>query len=141
MKSLNIRNAFTQDTALLLLRLIVGTVFVFHGAQKTLGILGGHGISGFAGFLGSLGIPFPTVSAWLAGGAELLGGLALIAGVGVGLASIPLTFTMLVASFVVHGKAFSAANNGMEYPLTLAVVTAAIGLLGAGRFSLAVWRK
>lgn len=58
------------DAAKLILRLPVGIVFVFHGAQKLFGAFGGHGIQGFAKFLGSMGIPYPELNAWLAGGSE-----------------------------------------------------------------------
>lgn len=44
-------------------------------------------------------------------------------------------FTMLVASFAVHGGAFGAQHGGMEYPLTLAVISLALVLTGPGRFS------
>jgi uncharacterized membrane protein YphA (DoxX/SURF4 family) len=41
---------------------------------------------------------------------------------------------MLVAGFVAH-TGFSAATGGGEYPLTLAVVTAAVGVIGPGRLT------
>jgi putative oxidoreductase len=81
-------------------------------------------------------MPLPTLNAYMAGGAEFFGGLLLAAGVFARLASIPVTFTMLVAAFTVHGGAFGAQNNGLEYPLTLAVFTAGIGLVGPGRLTL-----
>ena len=137
MTLISLRHRHAHDTALLLLRVMAGIVFAYHGAGKLFGAFGGPGITGFSGYLGSLGIPFPLINAWLAAGTEFFGGLALIAGIGVRWASIPLTVTMLVASFVVNGKAFAATNGGLEYSLTLAVVSAALGLLGAGRFSLA----
>ena len=59
-----------RDAGLLVIRLMLATVFVYHGAQKLFGAFGGHGLAGFAGWLGSLGVPLPTVSALLAGAAE-----------------------------------------------------------------------
>lgn len=123
------------DAGLLGIRLMLGVVFTYHGAQKLFGLFGGHGIEGFAGFLASLGMPLPTLNAYMAAGTEFLGGLLLIIGVGSRLASIPLTFTMLVAAFMV-GDGFDALNGGMEYPLTLAVVAAGLGLIGPGRLTL-----
>ena len=123
------------DLALLGLRLMLAAVFLFHGSQKLFAWFGGYGIEGTAGWMESIGIPFATVSATLAGATEVLGGLALLTGVGVSLASIPLTFTMLVAAFTAH-TGFDASAGGMEYPLTLAVAAAAIGLSGPGRFAL-----
>jgi putative oxidoreductase len=130
MKNINSHNSFTHDSALLLLRGITGTVFVYHGAQKLFG-----GLQGFAGYLSSLGIPFPQANAIVAASTEFFGGLLLLAGVRVGLVAAPLVITMLVACFTHRAGGFASQNGGMEYPLTLAVVTAAIGLLGSGRFT------
>ena len=47
-----------------------------------------------------------------------------------------MVFTMLVAVYTVHWGVFSNQKQGMEYPLTLAVVLAALGLLGAGRLKI-----
>jgi len=127
------------DAALLLIRLMVGVVFVFHGSQKAFGAFGGPGIEGFAGWLASLGFPLPTLNAYLAAGAELLGGIALLTGVGLRLIALPLVFTMLVAAVSAHWGSFSAQANGMEYPLTLAAVVAGLGLAGPGRYSLSAF--
>jgi putative oxidoreductase len=123
------------DAGLLLARIMLAVVFVFHGSQKLFAAFGGPGIQGFAGFLGQLGVPLPTVSAYLAGGAEFFGGLLLLAGAFTRLATVPMIFTMLVASFAVHGNAFSIQQGGMEYALTLAVFLLVLCLTGAGRVS------
>lgn len=130
------RSGSAHDVGLLLIRVIVGVVFAFHGAQKLFGAFDGPGLEGAAGFMESLGLPLPTVSAALAGGAEFFGGLAFITGVAHRLFAIPLTFTMLVAAFVAHGDAFALSAGGMEYSLTLGVVAAGLGLTGPGRFAL-----
>lgn len=124
-----------NDTALLLIRLMVGIVFVFHGSQKVFGIFGGHGVEGFAAYLSSLNIPFPLLNAWAAALTELLGGIALLLGTGLRIAAVPLTITMLVAAFLANSHAFDAQEGGMEYPLTLAVIVASLGLAGPGRFN------
>jgi putative oxidoreductase len=125
-----------SDLGLLLVRLMLAAVFVFHGSQKLFGLFGGYGIEGTAGFMEGLGLPLPTVSAVLAGATELLGGVALAVGLGVRPAGVLLAFTMLVASFAAHGGGFAAQAGGMEYPLTLAVVSLALALTGGGRFAL-----
>jgi putative oxidoreductase len=86
--------------------------------------------------MGGMGMPLPTMSALAAGSAEFFGGIALIVGLLTRFAGANFAFTMLVASFAVHGGAFGAQNGGMEYPLTLAMVSLAIALTGPGRFSL-----
>ncbi len=120
---------------LAVVRLMVGVVFIFHGAQKLFGWFGGGGIAGTAGFFETLGLPMPTVSAYAAGGAEFFGGLALLAGVAWRPAAAALVVTMLVASFSAH-SGFSGQTGGMEYPLTLAMVTLGIGLAGPGAWTL-----
>lgn len=131
------------DLGLLLIRVMVGIVGMFHGAQKLFGVFDGPGIDGFAEWLGKMNIPMPQVNAYLAGGAEFFGGLFLAIGFFPRLASIPFIVTMLVASFHVHGGAFSAGKNGMEYPLTLAVVMIGLLLTGPGRLTVmeAVWGR
>jgi putative oxidoreductase len=124
------------DLALLSMRLMTGAVFLFHGSQKLFGLFGGHGVEGTAGWMESLGMPFPVASAIAAGAAELVGGAALVTGFGQRLLAVPLVFTMLVGAFTAHAGAFDATAGGMEYPLTLAVVVSALGLLGPGRLAL-----
>ena len=53
-----------------------------------------------------LGLPFPTVMAYLATGTEIIGAVALLIGLGVRWISVPLMVTMLVAIVTVH------ADNG-----------------------------
>ena len=136
MKTTNLSRTGLQDAGLLVMRLMVGWVFLYHGGQKMFGWFGGSGIEGFAGFLESLSIPLPLLNAYAAAGTELLGGLALITGLGVRLVSFPLAATMLVAAFTVHGGKFGAQQGGMGYPLTLAAIVIGLGLTGAGRFAL-----
>lgn len=127
--------------ALLSLRLMLAVVFIYHGSQKLFGLFGGHGLTGFAGYLASLGVPLPSVSAFLAASAEFVGGLALLSGLGLSLMAIPLSFTMLVAAFTAH-SGFNAVNGGNEYPLVLAVAVIALGLTGPGAYTLsALWQQ
>ncbi|MGE0711341.1 MAG: DoxX family protein [Planctomycetota bacterium] len=127
-------NDHTKDLGALIARAMVGIVFVFHGAQKLFGLFGGPGLEGFGGFLQSLGVPFPALSAVLAGSAELFGGLSLLLGVGQRAIGVPLVFTMLVAAFSAH-TGFDVQKGGMEYPLTLGAVVAGLALIGPGRFN------
>lgn len=126
----------TTNIALLALRLILATVFIFHGSQKLFGWFGGYGLTSTGQYMESIGIPFGTASAFLAASTEFFGGILLLAGVLIPFVTIPMVFTMLVASFVAHGGGFSAQTGGMEYPLTLAVTSASLGLLGGGDWTL-----
>ncbi|MEM1097653.1 MAG: DoxX family protein [Planctomycetota bacterium] len=118
------------DAGLLLARVAVGGLFVFHGSAKFTA-----GIDGFAGYLDSLGVPFPTLNAYLAAGTEVVAGLALALGLFTRLAALPLAFTMAVAFFTAKGAALSAQGGGGEYPLALGLFAIALALTGPGRAS------
>lgn len=120
---------------LLVIRSMLGVVFMYHGAQKLFGWFGGGGLSGTSAFMEQIGMPLPSVSALMAGGVEFFGGLALILGLWTRLTALPLIFTMLVAVVKVHGGAFGAQQGGMEYPLTLAMVLIGLSLTGGGQLS------
>jgi len=121
----------------LAVRIPIGIIFVAHGAQKLFGWFGGYGLQGTAQWMDSIGLSPGTALALLAGGAEFLGGLALLLGLLVRPASVALAFTMLVAIFSVHiSKGLFLSNGGFEYGLALLAVTVALVISGAGRFSL-----
>jgi putative oxidoreductase len=136
MSSFALTDLAAVSGGLLVGRLVLGPLMAAHGTQKLFGWFGGHGISGTGEWMESIGIPFGTLSALLAGATEFGGGLALLAGLFVGWASIPLTLTMVVGALTAH-TGFSAQAGGMEYPLTLAAVVAGLGLTGPGRLTLA----
>ncbi len=81
------------------LRLIIGFGFVYHGFPKLFSAAG-HDM--FVGMLQSIGVPAAGMMAWAVGSVELLGGIALIAGAFVSIASVLLIINMLVAMFSVH---------------------------------------
>ena len=126
-----------MDAALLLIRLTVGATVFAHGAQKLLGIFGGHGISGTADVLESLGFRPGRRYAWLLGMTELLGGTLLAVGLLTPLAVAAVAGVMLAAVASVHwGKGFFAQSGGFELPLTLGLVAIAVAFAGPGRYSL-----
>jgi putative oxidoreductase len=121
-----------RDQGIALLRVVVGGVFVAHGAQKLFAL----GLPGLAGFLGQLGVPLPLVSAVLVTAAEFLGGLALVAGLFTRWAALPIAFSMLVAAATVHLKAGFFLPGGAEYVLTLLAATVGLSLTGSGAYSI-----
>ncbi len=124
------------SVALFAIRAMLAVVFIFHGAQKLFGAFDGPGIQGMAAYNETLGIPLPTLSAYMAGATEFLGGIVLLLGTGTRVAAIPMVFTMLVASFVAH-SGFDIQKGGMEYSLTLAVVLAGLAIGGPGEWTVA----
>ena len=132
----NVQSRLT-DAGLLLIRLILAAVFIYHGGQKLFGWFDGFGLHATAGFLAGLYIPYPLVAAILSGSTEFFGGVILLVGTGTRLAAVPMAFNMAVACLTVHlHKGFGAQAGGMEYPLTLGVVLVAMILLGPGRITL-----
>lgn len=61
-----------------------------------------HGPENFAIILQALGVPAPELMAWATIAVELLGGLAVLIGAFVPLASVPMTVVLLTAIFTVH---------------------------------------
>src|SRR2546426_7048393 len=68
------------DLGVLALRLVLGAVFLAHGAQKAFGAFGGPGFEGATGFIGSMG--FRPARFWtaLAVGGELAAGFLFLLG-------------------------------------------------------------
>ncbi|MBB5064797.1 DoxX family protein [Granulicella mallensis] len=79
------------------IRLIVGYGFMQHGYAKLT-----KGPEAFAVILHALGVPSPHLMAWLTILIELFGGLAVLLGAFVPLASLPMAVVLLVAVFTVH---------------------------------------
>jgi putative oxidoreductase len=121
---------------MLVVRLIVGLLFVGHGAQKLFGWFGGYGPKGTGGWMESVGIKPGVLMAVLAGLMELAGGVLLAAGLFTPVASALIVLTMLGAIKVHAKNGIWVTSNGIEYPLVLIAVAAAIGLAGAGSYSL-----
>jgi len=79
------------------LRLIVGYGFMEHGFAKL-----ARGLDAFPAILQALGVPAPHLMGWLTILVEILGGLAVLLGALVPLASIPMAAVLLVAMVTVH---------------------------------------
>lgn len=116
---------------LAVLRVIIGSVFVAHGAQKLFSI----GLPGLIQGFGSMGIPLPSVAAPSVALLELFGGLALVAGLFTRAAAVGLALVMLGAMLFVHLPAGFFAPNGIEFVLTLFGAAAALALAGPGGWS------
>ncbi len=122
---------------LLVIRVVIGVLFVAHGAQKLFGWFGGYGPKGTGGWMESVGIKPGVLMAVLAGLAELLGGALFAVGLFTPLAAILIAVTMLGAIAKVHGKnGLWATANGYEYNVVLIAAAIGIALTGAGDYSL-----
>jgi putative oxidoreductase len=123
------------------LRLIVGYGFMQHGFAKL-----AKGPDVFAALLSAMKVPAPHMMAWLTILIEIFGGLAVLLGAFVALASLPMAAILLVAIFTVHLpygfssiklKAVTAAGAqfgppGYECDLLYLACIAALVLGGSG---------
>lgn len=126
-----------MDLGLLLIRFIIGLLFIGHGAQKLFGWFGGYGLKGTGGWLESIGIKPGVFMAFMAGASELVGGLLFAAGVLTWVGALLIVVTMLVGIATVHGKnGLWATSNGFEYNLVLIAVAVGVALVGPGAYVL-----
>ncbi len=130
------------------LRLIVGFGFMQHGFAKI-----GRGPDVFAGILQGIGVPSPHMMGWATILIEVFGGLAVLLGAGVALASLPMAAILLVAMFTVHlPYGFSSikllavtpagaqfGQPGYETDLLYMACLVALVLGGAGPLSVDDW--
>jgi putative oxidoreductase len=125
------------NIGLLIIRLVIGVLFIGHGAQKLFGWFGGYGLKGTGGWFESIGMKPGVTMALLAGLAELLGGILFTLGLLTPLAGIIIAGTMVIAIVKVHGpNGLWATSNGYEYNLILLAVAIGIALVGPGQYAL-----
>lgn len=125
------------DLALLVLRVVVGLLFIGHGLQKLVGWFGGRGLTGTGQWLESLGLRpgrfWATVTSLL----EALGGLGLLLGLVTGVAALAIIAVMVMAILTVDAsKGLWNAQGGYEFPLVLIALAVALGLAGPGAWAL-----
>jgi putative oxidoreductase len=121
----------------LLLRMVVGGLFVGHGTQKLFGWFGGAGLDTTAQGFEHLGLRPGKPNAIAAGAAEAGGGALLALGLETPFAASVLTATMLTAIHRVHAKNGPwVTNGGYEYNLVLIAAALALAEVGPGPLSL-----
>lgn len=130
----------TLDIGLLLLRLVVGGTFIYHGLQKLTGWFHGPGLEGTRNMLENGGWDQADIGAAMLIVSELGGGILIVAGLGTPLAAGAVLATILDAwmwkQSMVSGFQYKAGNSAVELESILAGAAAAIILTGPGRLSL-----
>lgn len=127
-----------KQYGLLVLRIVLGIVFIAHGWQKL------ETMEGTIGFFNMLG--FSAFWAYVATYAEFIGGIAVLLGlftrIGAGLIAITMAVVMLK---VMPGTPIlsSMTGPGMEFPLSFFGIAASLAIMGGGRISLdkLIWKK
>ena len=125
------------DIGLLILRIVVGIIFVGHGSQKLFGWFDGPGMDGTTSMMEKMGMEPPQLWAWLSAMGELFGGLGLALGLLTPIAATALVGSMLVAIIKVHWpNGLWNSDGGYEFPLVMAAAAFSVGLMGPGLLSL-----
>ncbi|RMG66709.1 MAG: DoxX family protein [Calditrichaeota bacterium] len=144
------RDRFTWSP--LPLRLIIGIGFMFHGYAK---LFSSVGHNNFIMLLQDLGMPLPSLLAWLVGFVEFFGGLALLLGAFTSIAALLLIVDMLGAMFFVslpHGFDMLQVTvmieggpkfgvPGLEINLIYLAALISLLLTGPGHLSLDGWLR
>jgi putative oxidoreductase len=119
------------DVALLVLRLALAAVLLYHGLPKVMDF--GTTVAGFQ----SMNIPAPTLTAAFAVLSEVVGGILILLGIAVDLAGLLVIIDMLGAIFTVHwASGFDFTKGGWEHPFTVLAMALALALAGPGDYSI-----
>ena len=123
-----------SDTALLVLRVVLGLTMAAHGYNK---FFGKGGLKGTAGWFDSMGMKPGMFHARVAATTEIAAGLGLAVGLLTPIPAAGFVALMFVAAWTVHkANGFFIVKDGYEYNLILAVTAVAIAGTGPGRYSL-----
>jgi putative oxidoreductase len=132
-----------MNTALLVLRLVTGVLFIGHGLQKLVPpkysppLLRAFGLQATADGFDGLGMRPALPAALLAGTAELVGGFSIAAGLLTPVGTLLITAVMTTAIVTVHFRnGIWNADGGFEFNLTLVACAYVVSALGPGSHSL-----
>lgn len=120
----------------LLLRIVIGGVFIAHGMQKLTGAFDGPGQAGTEKMVASQRMNPPRRNALAVALAETLGGVGIALGALTPLATVAATAAMATAYRKVHrANGFFNTKGGYEFNLTLVAAAAALTIDGPGPWS------
>ncbi len=120
-----------RDLPPLFFRLILAYGFFMPATQKL------QNFSAVVQWFMQIGIPYPTLSAFLSLGTEIVGMICLFLGLFTRLITIPLIFLLGVAITTVHWThGFACGSDGFEVPLYYVLMLFSLLVVGPGRISL-----
>jgi len=126
-----------MDLALLVIRLVIGLLFVGHGAQKLFGVFGGQGLKPTADMFDAISLRPGHLHARAAGGAEVVGGASLALGLVTPVGAALVIAVMVAAVITVHlPNGLWNTNGGYEYNLVMIAGAFALAGVGPGGWSL-----
>lgn len=121
-----------RNTGLLILRIGLGAMMMFHGFPKIMG--GPDKWAGIGGSMNVIGIDFiPAFWGFMAAISEGLGGFLLLLGLFFRPVNMLLTFTMLIAALVHINK--GEGIMGASHAIELGIVFFSLIFIGPGKYS------
>jgi putative oxidoreductase len=119
----------TSRWGLVIVRMLVGAIFVVHGSPKMLAALQNPSVPGFAASLHRIGMNPGLFWAWVVTLVEFFGGVCLFLGVFTRAAAALIGVEMVVAGVKVNAaRGFYWTRGGWEVPLIFAVLCAVLVL-------------
>jgi len=126
------------NVSMFLLRLIVGTIFIVHGAQKLFGMFDGIGLDGTAKLVAGLGLPEPYILAVIWGSVEFIGGIFLMLGVLARWAAVAIVLTVFIY-LCRMGFTYSSLFQYSIIEYNMVIIGACIPVIMMGGGSWSVW--
>ncbi|MGB2601827.1 MAG: DoxX family protein [Candidatus Omnitrophota bacterium] len=132
------KNENLFNLSMLILRIVLGAIFVAHGAQKLFGTFDGIGLEGTSKMVEGLGFGNAYSIALIWACIEFIGGIFLILGILARGSAFAIALTMLIRLWkinIMYG--FFIQNGGIEYGLLIIGACIPLILMGGGSWS--VW--
>ncbi|MDL9935980.1 DoxX family protein [Gordonia sp. ABSL1-1] len=125
-------NPLVRSGGILLARVAIGIIFLAHGLQK----FQQNGWSGPSAGFEMMDVPAASLSAFVVTWLEIIGGIALIAGVLTPVVAALFTLDMLGALFTAHiDSGLWVSDGGYEFVLALGAASLLLAVVGAGQLS------
>jgi putative oxidoreductase len=124
------------DLGILIVRLVIGVLFMGHGLGKLFGWFGQGGVEGTGAFFEQVGYSPGEQLAILTGIIELGAGLMLVLGFLMPLAAAIIIGDMMNAAWVKSSAGFWVADEGYEYEFVLIFLALALVIAGPGLYSI-----
>ena len=121
----------SNNVILLIARVLLSFMFIMAGLSKF------GGIAGTAGYIGSVGLPAPTLLAWLSGIWEVVAGLAVLVGFQTRWAALALAAFCILTAVIFHTD-FSDQMQMTIFMKNFTIVGGLLALFAAGPGSISV---
>lgn len=126
------------NLSMFMLRMVMGSIFVFHGSQKLFGMFAGMGLEGTMKVVEGFGFPSPMLFAVLWGAVEFISGLFLVFGMMSRWAALSILLVTLVRMWKINLVYGAFVRTGLvEYDIIILGSCLPLIFIGGGSWS--VW--